>query len=174
MCVLFCISCPPSLASRRASRTRCMFLSYVRFVRVESCRARGIYALTACVGRLVLSRSLWALCGVVLSRALSYSCASSSRYVLSLSSSSSPAPVAFPVPSFCPFFVPSPFRYPLPRSFPLSSLRSFRPWLLPSSCLFLRRSFPRIFSTCHVLLYRTLQHPVVTSCPARVVSSSSK
>ena len=49
VCVLICISCPPSLTSRRASRARCMFLSSVQSSRVESCRARGIYALAACV-----------------------------------------------------------------------------------------------------------------------------
>jgi hypothetical protein len=146
VCVLICISCPPSLASRRASKARCMFLSSVQSSRVESYRARGIYALAACVGPLVLSQSLWAR-GVMLSRALSYSCASSSRYVLSSSSSSSPAPAAIPRSfplsllrsfplSLSPSFAPSLFP-----PFVLSVPRSLRPWLLPSSCLFLRRSF---------------------------------
>ena len=125
-----------------------------------------------------LSSSLGAcgFCCVVLSRALSYSCASSSRYVLSSSPSSSPAPAAFPVPSLCPSFVPSPFRYPPP-----SLLPSFLPSFFPSLGISVLGSFPpRVSSSVALSLvyFHLLRPPIshttassryVVSCAYRVV-----
>lgn len=105
-----------------------------------------------------LSSSLGAcgFCCVVLSRALSYSCASSSRYVLSSSPSSSPAPAAFPVPSLCPSFVPSPFRYPPP-----SLLPSFLPSFFPSLGISVLGSFPPRVSSSVALSF--VYFPLATS-----------